>query len=43
MKTIGINLKDEMDPAGIMNAIEIIMRDYFPQVEYELYRQEHIK
>ena len=43
MKTIGINLKDDVDPTGIMNAIEIVMRDYFPRIEYEMFRQEHTR
>lgn len=43
MKTIGINLKDEVDPTGIMNRIEVMMRECFPKIEYELYRQEHTK
>jgi hypothetical protein len=28
MKTIGINLKDEIDPTGIMNEIEKMMRKH---------------
>ena len=41
MKTIGINLHDSVDPTGIMNQIEKMMKEHFPRVQYELYRQEH--
>lgn len=37
MKTIGINIKDHVDPTGIMNEIEKMMREHFLQVEYELF------
>ncbi len=43
MKTIGINLKDEIDPTGIMNQIDKMMQKHFPRIEYELYRQEHTR
>jgi len=41
MKTIGINLKDNIDPTGIMNSIERMMRKEYPRIEFELFRQEH--
>jgi hypothetical protein len=41
MKTIGINLKDEIDPTGIMNEIEKMMRKHFPRVDYELFRMDN--
>ena len=35
---IGINLKDEIDPTGIMNEIEKMMSKHFPRVDYEIFR-----